>query len=546
VEEDLPASRTAERLRQATFAFVVLGVLVRIARYSMNYPLWWDEAFVAVNFIRRDYFDLLRPLDYGQVCPILFLWAELTFIKLLGFSEWSLRLFPLACAVLSVPLFRHVAGRFLQGVPLVLAVAIFAVSYHPVRHAADVKPYASDLLAALGLLALAGEWLRSRDRAGWMWGLAVIAPVAISLSHPANFVAGGIIVAFAPVVVRARRPLVMTAYMTFTVATLGTFLLLYAFFTHAQSAATLAAMQTQWAAAFPPLNDPAKLARWLVAAHTGSMFAYPCGGENGASSATLVLFAAGAVVLWRRRERVSLLVCVAPFGMALAAAAMKRYPYGGGVTDGSPARVLQYAAPSICLLAGLGLATLMEFVRDPRVRLGVLRAGLLSFVVIGLEPLAAESFHPYRTVHAQKARQFARRFWPEVGRQAETVCLRWDQGLCEWNSTNLNVAVYLCNQMIYSPKRHDGIKPAAHEISENRPLRCIVALADPADSRVRHWLDAMKEDYRLRLWRTFNVNMAEPKSKRRTEQYTVYEFVPKAAPMANISEIFNLTGGVNE
>ena len=52
----------------------------------MNYPLWWDEAFVAVNFIRRDYLDLLRPLNYGQVCPILFLWCELTVVKILGFS----------------------------------------------------------------------------------------------------------------------------------------------------------------------------------------------------------------------------------------------------------------------------------------------------------------------------------------------------------------------------------------------------------------------------------------------------------------------------
>ena len=52
-------------------------MLLRIARYTMNFPLWWDEAFVAVNLIRRGYLELLRPLDYGQVCPILFLWSEL-------------------------------------------------------------------------------------------------------------------------------------------------------------------------------------------------------------------------------------------------------------------------------------------------------------------------------------------------------------------------------------------------------------------------------------------------------------------------------------
>ena len=194
----------SRRLERATWAFVGLGVLLRIARYAMDYPLWWDEAFVAVNFIRRDYLDLLRPLDYGQVCPILFLWAELTVVKLLGFSEWSLRLFPLVCAILSVVLFRHVAGRVVRGVPLLLAVAIFAVAYHPIRHAADVKPYASDLLAALALLALAFDWWRSPERAGRMWALAAVAPIAIALSHPAVFVAGGIMLGLLPSVVRAE------------------------------------------------------------------------------------------------------------------------------------------------------------------------------------------------------------------------------------------------------------------------------------------------------------------------------------------------------
>ncbi len=158
---DTAAHRALTRnLDRATWAFVGLGVLLRIIRYAMNYPLWWDEAFVAVNFIRRDYADLLRPLDFGQVCPILFLWAELTLVKLLGFSEWSLRLFPLACAVASVVLFRQVAKCVVRGVPLLLAVAIFAVSYHPIRHAADAKPYASDLLAALALLWAAVGWLQ--------------------------------------------------------------------------------------------------------------------------------------------------------------------------------------------------------------------------------------------------------------------------------------------------------------------------------------------------------------------------------------------------
>ncbi|MCA1685678.1 MAG: hypothetical protein LC745_06760, partial [Planctomycetia bacterium] len=202
---------TDVRLRQVTWAFVALGVALRVARYLLNYPLWWDEAFVAVNFLRRGYFDLLRPLDYGQVCPALFLWVELTAVKLLGFSEWSLRLFPLLCAMASVFLFRFAAGLILRGVPLLLAVAVFSVSFHPIRHAADLKPYSADLLAALAVLTAAFAWWRSPGRSAWLWALAATVPVALAASHPSVFVAGGVGLALAPAVVRSGLRRVVVA-----------------------------------------------------------------------------------------------------------------------------------------------------------------------------------------------------------------------------------------------------------------------------------------------------------------------------------------------
>ena len=212
-------------------------------------------------------------------------------------------------------------------------------------------------------------------------------------------------------------------------------------------------MQTQWVAAFPPLTDPLALAKWLATVHTGSMFAYPCGGERGASSLSFFLFAVGAGVLWCRGRTMIVLTCLAPFGVAMAAAAIRRYPYGGPVAHGSPARVMQYLAPSICLLAGLGAAALLALFRDPRISAPGLARRSGALAAIGIIPLAADAFHPYRALHAQRARQFARQFWPEFVRDADSLCLRWDLGIGEWDSTNLNVAVYLCNQMIYSPRR---------------------------------------------------------------------------------------------
>jgi hypothetical protein len=517
--------RLALNVERATWAFVGLGVLLRIVRYGMNYPLWWDEAFVAVNFIRRDYVDLLRPLDFGQVCPILFLWAELTLVKLLGFSEWSLRLFPLACAVVSVVLFRYVARCVMGGVPLLMAVAIFAVSYHPIRHSADVKPYASDLLAALALLGAALAWLQAPQSAPRMWALAAIAPVAISLSHPAAFMVAGIVIGLVPAVAITKRRDIWIAFATFALGAAATFLALYSVFTHAQAAATLGVMQAEWKDAFPPWSDICGLARWLVVVHTGSMFAYPCGGDRGASALTLILFALGAAVLWRRGERVALLTCLAPFGVALAAAAIKRYPYGAAL-NGSAARVMQYLVPIISLLTGLGAAAVIAGFRNPGTRARVVRVSLMCLVAIGSIPLAAEAGHPFRTIHAQRARQFARRFWPALARDAEPVCLRWDLRLGEWDSTNLNVAVYLCNQMIYSPARRRKGSPRWDRISANHPLRCVLSFSNAADPRVAGWLNEMKKRYRLKECRAIAVNMAEASARPRTEYHYVYEFVP--------------------
>jgi hypothetical protein len=514
-------------LARATWAFVALGVLLRVARYAMNFPLWWDEAFVAVNFIKRGYLDLLQPLDYGQVCPVLFLWAELSFVKMLGFSEWSLRLFPLGCAVVSVVLFCHVARRVAGGLSVLLAVAIFATSFHPILHAADVKPYASDLLAALVLLAIAIEWGRAPERTKWLWILAATAPLAIAVSHPAVFIAGGIAAGLAPKVLRLKRRVLIIPFIAVCLSAVGTFALLYFAFTRAQSSANLGPMQSQWSGAFPPLESPYALAKWLAIVHTGSMFAYPCGGEMGASSLTLFLFVAGALAFWRRGERFLVLVGLAPFVVAFAAAALKRYPYGGPVPHGSPARVMQFVAPIICLMAGNGAAALIGFwrARSGYVRrLGVV-LGLL--VAVGVIPLLADAIHPYRSFHAYRARQFARDFWPSFGAGAEPLCLRWDLAIGEWNSTNLNVAVYLCNQMIYAPRRQRTTPRLAETEAVAKPLRYVAPLMPAFDRRVTAWAQQMTTQFSKVDCQTFKVNMAEPGARPRIEEYTVYEFRPK-------------------
>jgi hypothetical protein len=63
----------------------------------------------------------------------------------------------------------------------------------------------------------------------------------------------------------------------------------------------------------------------------------------------LALFAGvGAVALWRRGKRELVVVLLAPLALALVAAFLHKYPYGGS-------RLEVFAAPAVCLLAAGGV-----------------------------------------------------------------------------------------------------------------------------------------------------------------------------------------------
>ena len=406
-----------DRFLAATWAFVWLGVLLRVVTFALNFPLWGDEAFVAVNLIARGYRDLLRPLDYGQVCPLLFLWLELTATKLFGFSEWSLRLIPTLCSVASMFLFAHVAGGVTRGPARLLAVAIFAVSYYPIRHGAEVKQYSTDLLAALVLLALAIEWRRRPGQIRWLWALVATVPLALGLSHPAVFVAGGISLALARMVWNARRDRALLPFALYNLAMVVSFVGLFIVFTGAQERLLLATLRSHyWAAAFPPLREPVKLFVWLAEAHTGRMFAYPFGDARGGSSFTTLCFATALVFFWRRGEKTLLMLTLGPFGLAFVASVMGRYPYGGS------ARTMIFLGPAICLLSGVGLAAMITRLRFTRAPPATFLACVLGLAGSGIILLGVKLAYPYKSVSDRDSREFARTFWNEHARGLGAGC----------------------------------------------------------------------------------------------------------------------------
>ncbi|MEX0716369.1 MAG: glycosyltransferase family 39 protein [Planctomycetaceae bacterium] len=334
--------------RQLIGWFLALGVLARCVRYFLHFPLWEDECFLCINLIDRGYLGLLEPLQYHQVAPPLFLWVELTVVKLLGFNEWALRLFPFLCGLASLFLFRHVAGRLIRGPALVFAVATFAVAYSGIRYSAEAKQYGADLFVSLTMIAFVVEWWRD-GRARWLWMLAGFVPIAVGSSYPATFVGGGLSLFVAAVLVRDRARLIdWRPWLAFNVALLAGFAAVFLVAARGQSQAELEFMADFWNDAFPPWRTPLRLPLWLLDVHASDLLSYPIGGSNGASTLTFLAVAAAIVLLARRREFFWLLLALAPFAVHFAAAVVERYPYGSHV------KFSQHLAPFICLLTGLG------------------------------------------------------------------------------------------------------------------------------------------------------------------------------------------------
>ena len=287
-------------INRAVWALLFLGLATRLVRYALAFPIWQDEAYLAVNFFDRGYLGLTGTLDNHQVCPLFFLWAQYTTVKLLGFSVASLRLLPFVCGVASLFLFRYMAARLLRGTALLFAVGIFAVAYPLVRYSCEAKPYNCDMFFALAMLTLALGWWQSRNTR-WLWALTALTPFALGFSFPSAFAGGGLSLAIGLGLLVRREQKGWVLWILYNFVLLGSFAAFYMLSVRNQAAGELEWMQGYWQQVFPPLDSPLEFIKWLVIVHTSELLQYPLGGARGASVLTAILCVAALFFLMATR-----------------------------------------------------------------------------------------------------------------------------------------------------------------------------------------------------------------------------------------------------
>jgi hypothetical protein len=335
-------------------AFVV-GTALRLEQFARRRPLWLDECMLALNIASRSALELIRPLDYNQAAPPVFLWIERLAVCAGGVNEVALRSWPFAAGVILLAVLWPL-GRRLGG-PAVAAAAVTMAALSPTlaRHADEAKPYGPDALVTAVLLLVAVWAAETGTRRRWIV-LGAVGIIGIAASIPAVFVLAGLVAGLA-LHPRVRpdgwRPLAGCA-LAWALAAAALYLLYYL------PVATDARQHEGYAAAFLTpgggLGSRAGLALrgTLLPTFAGNGWVVPVVPAS-AVAALAVIVMGGIAVAARRGGAWAAALLGVPILAAVAASALRRYPLG-------VPRMMVFASPLLVLLVALLLAAIAEAV----------------------------------------------------------------------------------------------------------------------------------------------------------------------------------------
>jgi len=384
---------------------VIASLLWRLIRYGLVFPMWGDEAFIAVNFITRSFGELSGPLDHPQIVPVGFLWAQWLVSRLLGTSELALRLLPVLAGLACVLVFWRLAPKMVSRRQAMAAVMIFAASYYPVRHSVEVKSYSLDLLIALCLIWQAWSLLRApRNVMRWV-AFTLTGMLVVWASYPAVFIIGGamFVLGYRFLQEREEQSSIvpwLAGWVISGALMAGSFLAMWKLVAVGQEVNHAGIHELRgWASAFPPMDSPIGFISWFFRAHTGNLMAYPIGGNHGGSTATFCLIIFGIITLWRTGRRDVLFLLLSPLPLMFIAAALKKYPYGDS------ARVGQHIAPAVCLLAGAGLIAFLNHGWKKRGVVSGMQIGSVVMLCIIAYGLFRDISEPYKKESDMMSRQ---------------------------------------------------------------------------------------------------------------------------------------------
>lgn len=163
---------------------ILLSLPARFVR--VNDSIWLDESWVANSLMEPTLHDLFYPESWTQSAPPLFLLLERGMVAAFGYSEPSLRIFPILACLVGTVFAALALRRWLSTWAALLAFTLLCSNYYLIKYSQQVKQYGTDFLVSALLLFLLGRYLDNKSPRIFAAILAVGA-AGIFLSYTAVF-----------------------------------------------------------------------------------------------------------------------------------------------------------------------------------------------------------------------------------------------------------------------------------------------------------------------------------------------------------------------
>lgn len=321
---------------------ILIGAILRIARWLHWRSLWLDEIYLADSVRVRSLHDLLfTPLENWQAAPPGFLILVHWVVRAFGAGERSLRLVSLLFGLISLPLMAAVARRLLGGGAAVFAMTLFVVLAPLIYYSNELKPYSSDVACSLAV-TLCALRLIEKPSAARALVAAVVGGISVFFSYPAVFVLAG---AGLLVLMQTRGKVALGVGVVWGIVFVGDYAVFVRPFTGGPAYPHLVDYWLAWDAFMP--RSPLAIPHWLmgrleaVSRDTGAMWMdYP-------DVAVVAILIGLATAVYRRSK---FLVLIWPLPFVLIACALRRYPLGD--------RLALFLVPQLLLLIALAIGSL--------------------------------------------------------------------------------------------------------------------------------------------------------------------------------------------
>jgi hypothetical protein len=336
-------------LEKISIAFVfAAGILLSLLQFLYNRSLWLDEAKLALNIIHKSSLELLQPLDYNQVAPILFLQIEKFFSTLLPNTEYGLRIFPLLCFWASMCLFYKIIRIRLHNIyAVILALSLFVFNGKLLYYSSEIKQYMSDVLVLLFLFyTLLKEYKKERNRF-YVLGIAGVIAIFLSNVTPIILFTCGIYLLYNDFFI-TRKKRILSLFLVFA-AWMIAFAVCYYFFIYEHPTRDfMISYWTNYDPSFLPHNSVSDFYFFLYNnfVEIYSLFR---------PETLLIIFSIVGIIslVWRKKIGMAILVCT-PILLHLFLSTLKLYPFD--------TRLILYTFPCIILIGSLGFEYLTEIV----------------------------------------------------------------------------------------------------------------------------------------------------------------------------------------